>query len=90
MVKMSGREGFTGKGHLNKDLKEIRRESYGYLEEGQSGKGKEGRSLPAFFEKSKEACNCYRWGVAERQGMRERRVRRGRLHCLGRTLVLLE
>lgn len=26
MVKMSGREGFfTGKGHLNKDLKEIRR-----------------------------------------------------------------
>lgn len=28
MFKTSGREGFTGKGHLNKDLKEIRRESY--------------------------------------------------------------
>lgn len=24
MFKMPGREGFTGKGHLNKDLKEIR------------------------------------------------------------------
>lgn len=47
---MSGREGFTGNGHLHKDLEEISRESHEYLEEGQSGKCKDlkaGAGLPS-------------------------------------------
>lgn len=66
MFKMSGREGFTGKGYWHKDLEEIRRDSHRYLEEGQSGKCKDlkaGAGLPSL--KSKEACNGHRWGGAE-------------------------
>lgn len=89
MFKMSGREGFTGKGYWHKDLEEIGGTHTSTWRKGnQQVQGPQGRSRPAFPEKRKEACNCDRWGGAE--DTRERAGRRGRLHCLGRTLVLLE
>ena len=69
MFKRLVRESVTGQGHLNKDLKEIRKEPYRYLEEGQSGKCKDLEA--GGFEKSKEARSCRRSGeVAELWEMR--------------------
>lgn len=41
MFKRLVRESITGQRHLNKDLRETRKEPYRYLEEGQSGKCKD-------------------------------------------------